>query len=172
MSGDPGSKAKRRAPSALHSAEGTGTTRWPTATRSTPGPHASTTPRPVRVRVPQVLRMHPSACRVGAHAAADGCPHVPTLSSGEDVAPLATEAPVPVGRRSYHLPMPSVLACSCRGRTGHKATARQTSEERTRPSAPGVSGSFGRPMRPWIREQSAGFTCVVATRTYGETWQQ
>lgn len=56
--------------------------------------------------------------------------------------------PHPKGDAAANCRRPSVHACSRRGRTSHKATARQTGVECTRPSAPGVSGSFGRPMRP------------------------
>jgi len=92
--------------------------------------------------------MHPAECRVEAHAGEVMGTLTFLWLANEDVAALVTLATSPNGDAAANCRRPSVHACSRRGRTNHRAAARQTGVECTRPSAPGVSGSFGRPMRP------------------------
>ncbi len=86
---------------------------------------------------------------------------MPTFSSSEDVAAVAIVAPSPYWGRSCQLPKTHGACLLVQRALKPQGNSEADSAERTRPSAPGVSGSFGRPMRPWIKEQSAGFTCAL-----------
>lgn len=70
-----------------------------------------------------------------------------------------------------HVPLPSRALQALEGMhttrwPGEKAPAlRPQLSTMPRPSAPGVSGSGGRPIRPWISDMSAGLTGRRVTRT-------